>query len=297
VLREDLLDIDPSTALSIVNSIWYREGFPVKQSFLDLNRTHYAAETNGLDFSKPESVTKINEWCARSTGNRIKTVVEQIPDDAIMYIINAVYFKGIWRSKFDPANTRKESFHAANGTARQVDMMHQTQIFKYSSGENFAGIELPYGNGAFSMILMLPHEGKTVDDVLKSLTNDALNGILRTANLFDVHVALPRFKLECKYALHEKTLPAMGMKIPFSSVKADFGGISDIPLYISGVFHKTFVELNEEGTEAAAVTSTEIGVTSVGQSPIDFRLNRPFLFVIMERSTGAILFTGKIENP
>ena len=296
-LREALLETDPSTKLAIANSIWYREGFPVKRGFLDLNRTHYDAETNELDFSKPDAPTKINDWCARNTGDKIKSIVEQIPDEAMLYLINAVYFKGVWASKFDPELTRKETFHPADGATRQVDMMRQTSNFNYSTDENVARIELPYGNKAFTMILMLPHEGKTIDNALNSLTNESLRGMLDNAQSFNVRLLLPRFKLECKYALEEKTLPAMGMKTPFSPVTADFGGISDVRLHISGVIHKTFVELNEEGTEAAAVTATEVGVTSVGPQAIDFLVDRPFLFVIMERSTGAILFTGKIENP
>lgn len=173
-------------------------------------------------------------------------------------------------------------------------MMRQTGQFNYCSDENCGYLELPYGNDAFSMILMLPHEGKTTDDVILSLDNESWQIADRMSG-HEVNLRLPRFKTECKYKMQKDILPAMGMKIPFTSM-ADFSRMSGASLFISEVIHKTFVEVNEEGTEAAAVTSVEMNFSSgpgVAKS-IDYFVNKPFLFVIRENSTGVILFFGKI---
>lgn len=295
-LREALMEVDPSTVLTIANSIWYRENFSVKNDFIKVNRNNYNAEIKPLDFSLPDAVKQINNWCAVQTNDKIKEILEEIPGDAMMYLINAVYFKGIWVSQFDKKDTKTEDFYPAEGSSIKVDMMRQEADFNYRSDENAGYLELPYGNNAFSMVLMLPHEGKTTGDILQYLSSDYWNDIMASMYGTKVNLRLPRFKTECQYKMQEKILPALGMNIPFTGM-ADFRGISETPLYISEVIHKTFVEVSEEGTEAAAVTSVGMILTSVEpaeRQPIDYIVNKPFIFAIRENSTGIILFIGKI---
>ncbi|MDR2918832.1 MAG: serpin family protein [Tannerella sp.] len=291
-LRKALLEVDPSTELTIANSIWYDENLSVKNDFIAVNTSSYNAEVNAIDFLSPDAATQINNWCAKQTNDKIPEIIENV--SGVMYLINAIYFKGIWVAKFDKSNTRKEAFFQADGQKVQVDMMRQTDRFNYSSDENCGYLELPYGNNAFSMILMLPHEGKTTDDVVRHLDNDSWQ-ITNAMRGREVNIRLPRFKMECEYKMQDDILPAMGMKIPFTKM-ADFSGISDAPLFISKVVHKTFVEVNEEGTEAAAATSVEMELSAgpVEIIPIDYFVNKPFLFAIRENSTGAILFFGNV---
>ena len=173
-------------------------------------------------------------------------------------------------------------------------MMHQTQKFNYTADETASYLELAYGNQAFSMILMLPNEDKTTNELVNSLSNEKWQQITEHMSGREVNLTLPRFKMECEYALENNILPTMGMRAPFSS-QADFSGISDVRLYISSVIHKTFVEVNEEGTEAAAVTAAEMTTTSIEPPsiPVDYVVNKPFVFAIREKSTGVILFIGK----
>jgi serpin B len=295
-LQDALTQVDPSTHLSIANSIWYREGFPVKNDFVQVNRDHYYAEIHPLNFSSPDAVRQINRWCAVQTNDKIPEILKAIPGEAMMYLINAVYFKGIWVSQFDEKATGPEDFYPAEGRPFKVNMMRQTEAdFNYYSDECAGYLELPYGNNAFSMILMLPHEGQTTDDVLEHLDSDYWNDLTTRLYGAKVNLYLPRFKAECEYRMNEKILPDMGMILPFTG-GADFSGISEIPLSISQVIHKTFVEVNEEGTEAAAVTSVGMYLTGLPaeRQPVNYVVNKPFLFVIRENSTGIILFTGKM---
>jgi serpin B len=299
-LRTALMDVDPSTELAIANSIWYREGLPVKTPFIDVNQTNYDAEVREINFSSPDALTQINGWCARQTKDKIPEILEKISGDVMMYLINAVYFKGVWVYQFDKEETKEEDFYLPDGTTRKVDMMHQQASLNYTADENAKYLELPYGNQAFSMIFILQHDGKTTDDVAAQLESETRNDRMKSLGGLEVNLRLPRFKAECKYLLEENILPAMEMITPFDPYSADFGGISDQRLYISSVIHKTYADVNEEGTEAAAVTAVEVGFTSSGpgmSSPMPFTVNKPFLFAIRERSTGIILFMGRMEAP
>ncbi len=291
-LREALLKVDPSTTIGMANSIWYRQEASVKEPFIQANRTYYDAEVKAVDFLSPATLSAINGWCAKKTNNKISKILEEIPEDAFMYLINAIYFKGIWVSKFEKSNTRKDSFRQSDGTTQNVDMMFQISMFGYAEDDQCRYLEMDYGNKAFSMIVMLPNEGKTTRDVIEQLDNKHWDVITKGISPTLVQVYMPRFKAECKYGLEKKILPEMGMNIPFTN-KADFSGITKYPLYISEVIHKTFIEVDEEGTQAAAVTSVN---TVVGESPasIYFHINRPFVFAIREKSTGVILFIGEI---
>lgn len=295
-LREALINVDPSTKLAIANSIWYRAGFTVEQSFIDVNKTNYNAEIKNLDFSSPNAVKEINNWCATNTNDKIPEIIKEIPPSTVMYLINAIYFKGIWKYQFEKKNTQDLPFTKENGTTQNVKMMSQTENLGYSGDENARYLEMPYGNKAFSMIVILPQPEKDLKDVIQNINNDSWNNANKNMQTRSINLQLPQFKLECDYDMEGNILPDMGMKLAFNPYLADFTGINKSGnLYISLVKHKTFVEVNEKGTEAAAVTVVGIDYTS-SEKPqsINFSVNQPFLFAIKENSTGVILFIGKV---
>jgi len=292
-MSQALLKIDPLTTLSIANSIWSEKSYPVKQSFIDINKKYFDAEVQSLDFGLQSTLDAINKWCAKKTNNKIEKILDDIPGDAIMYLINAVYFKSKWKSQFDKKNTTKEEFTMGSGARKSVSMMTQTTTLPYYSDEVLQCIEMPYGNRAFSMVAILPAAGKALDDVVNYLDNRAWNNILNNFYEAEIHVRFPRFKQECEFSLVEP-IDNLGMHRIFKP-GGNLNGIADDPrLFVSEIKHKTFVEVNEEGTEAAAVTSIEIRKTSM---PPSFIANRPFIYLIKEKSTGAILFIGRMDEP
>jgi serpin B len=290
IMLSALPEVDPSTKLNIANSIWYRESFPVKDEYLKVNSDYFNAEVRELDFAKPDALSIINGWCAEKTNNLIKNPLDKISADAMMYLINAIYFKGIWVKKFEK-DTYKANFFAEGGNTVQVDMMQQKDTFGYREDEMAQYLDLPYGNKAFSMTVILPRENKTTDEVLETLDTEKWDNIINGFSTHEVQVYLPKFKTTGKYELKEPLIQ-MGMVKAFSD-QADFSNISDIDLLISRIIHSTYCDVNQEGTEAAAVTVVEFELTSMPMNYI-FNANRPFIFVIREKSTGVILFMGKM---
>lgn len=290
IMLKALAEVDPSTKLNIANSLWYREGFPIKDEYLKVNSDYFNAEVSELDFAKPDALNIINSWCAEKTNNLIKNPLDNISEDAMMYLINAIYFKGIWVKKFEK-DTHKANFYAEGGNTVQVDMMQQKDTFGYQEDEMAQYLDLPYGNKAFSMTVILPRQDKTTDEVLEILDTEKWNNIINGFSTQEVQIYLPKFKTKGKYELKEP-LMQMGMVQAFSD-QADFSNISDIDLLISRVIHSTYCDVNQEGTEAAAVTIIEFENTSMPMNYV-FNANRPFIFVIREKSTGVILFMGKM---
>ncbi len=292
-LMDALLQADPRTALAIANSIWAREGYQVKPPFYDVNREYYNAEVRSLPFDQA-AVDAINKWCADNTNNRIPKILDVIPTDVVMYLINAVYFKGQWKFKFNKAETRDTNFYLADGSTRSVKMMSLSNGTIPSYGdERVKCVDLPYGNGAFSMMIMMPSRmDDSLDDLVASLDGDMYSEIVD--GLYDKSwpVSIPRWKQECEFGLND-AVANLGIRRIFG--EGSLTGINDDPrLVVSEIRQKTFVEVNEEGTEAAAVTIVGIETTSV---PPSFIADRPFLYLIRERSTGAILFMGRMDNP
>jgi len=259
---------------------------------LRATRTSHHAEVQALDFTSPTATATINGWCARKTNNKIKEIVKQVDPTTFMYLINAVYFKGTWTTRFEKKNTRSMIFRRADGSTQTVQMMNLMDTFRYASSNVCDYLEMDYGNRAFSMVVMLPKDGKTTQDVIATMDGKKWADAIQSLTLKEIHVLLPRFKAECEYPMHEHILPDMGMKLPFNPMLADLSGIADVTgLYISKVIHKTFVQVDEEGTEAAGITL--VGIEKSGKSSFFF-VDRPFLFVIREKSTGVILFIGEI---
>jgi len=296
-LKKALIEVDKSTELTIANSIWYRNDITVYDNFINVNKDNYDAEIKTLDFSSPDAVKQINGWCAQQTKDKIPEIIKEIPGDALMYLINAIYFKGIWTSRFEKKDTNKEDFYTEkNVSTGKVDMMHQTEAFDYFADEYCRYLRMAYGNKAFSMVVMLPNDDKTVDDVISNLDSKRWNDAMKYMSGRDVSLSFPRFKAECDYEMQKNILPDMGMIVPFTNY-ANFSNMCTPAPKIGRVIHKTFIEVNEEGTEAAAVTAVEmLPLAAMPSEPviIEYKVNKPFVFAIRENSTGVILFIGKM---
>lgn len=295
-IMELLLGMDPRVRLDIANSIWTRAGYPVQEEFINANRRWFNADIETLDFDRADAADIINAWVSRVTEGRIPEIVAApIPHWVVMYLINGVYFKGTWTDEFDPADTRDDTFIAIDGARRPVKMMQRTGPMRYTQDELVEIVDLPYGWDRYSMAVLLPREGVTLAELRQTLSATQWDAWMTALKERDVKLQLPRFTLEYEVGLND-ILASMGMDAAFDPARADFSGINpDDALVISDVRHKTFVLVNEEGTEAAAVTSVEVGTTSVPTVTV-LRVDRPFIFVIHERNTGAILFIGQLTD-
>ncbi len=289
--------LDPKVAVNLANSIWYRDNLDVLPAFLDTNETIFDAEIASLDFNNPASLDIINDWVDDKTEGKIDKIIEQISPQDVMYLINAIYFKGTWTYTFEESETRDAPFHGVNNT-QDIPLMHLYNLVPFSSNEDVSLIDLPYGDSLYSMTLVLPAEDKNLDDIIAGMDNNTWHDWTSNMQPVELDIYVPRFELTYEKPLNQ-ILQAMGMEEAFDESNANFSGIHpDLPLFISQVMHKSLIEVNEEGTEAAAVTAVTIGVTSVGEpeTPTIFRVDRPFLFTIREHHTGAILFIGKVLN-
>jgi serpin B len=297
-LRQKLAEADPDVKLSLANSIWYNYGFPVKTDFITINKNYYNAEVKEIDFRSLNAPDQINLWCSDNTNGLIKEIISKIPADAAMYLINALYFKGLWADNcaFNPELTHQAYFNKEGGEKILVDMMMQKcEGLDYYSDDRLEMVALPYGNGAYSMIFALP-KGNFSEMLSQLKQSGYWQSCLSSFKPEKLDLYIPKFKVEYEPKPDlNKILTEFGMEKAFS-FDADFSGISDRKLFISSVKQKTYIEVDEKGTEAAAVTVVEIGTTAVIPEP-KFRADRPFLFVIQENKTGTALFIGKIGNP
>ncbi len=296
-----LLNLDPTVEMAIGNSIWYREGFPVRTDFLDRTRSYFGAEVAALDFTSPSAPVTINDWVKASTKGKIAEIVDSPIDPAVvMYLINAIYFKGSWTYRFDKGKTAQAPFSGLSGSSASVPLMELEGELLYDETDEYQVLDLPYGGKAFSMTVLLPRAGHPLQEIVASLDPGGWSRITGSLRESEGTVYLPRFRLEWERLLNE-ALRAMGMQTPFDPAHADFSGLANGvgpgDLFISKVKQKSYVDVNEEGTEAAAATSVEIELTAV-PTHFTFRADRPFLFVIRERFSQAILFAGVlVEAP
>jgi serine protease inhibitor len=302
-----LRGLDSRVAFTIANSVWYRQGFTLLPDFLSATRTYFDATVQGLDFSAPTAAPTINKWVSNATQGKIPTIVpDPISDDVMAYLINAIYFKGGWVDQFDKKLTQPASFHLRTGSVTIVPTMshgHEVQVRTLFDG-GIGVIDLPYGRNAFSMTIALPRDAGGIDSLVPALTTErwsAWTAALDAAGEGTTpDVYLPKFVLT--YGLNMKgVLRGLGMVAAFDceNETADFTRMAALPpgvLCIFNVRHKATVDVNEEGTEAAAATSVEIGRTT-GTAPQPLRVDRPFIFMIRERFSGTILFMGRVMNP
>ena len=287
-----LRGIDPTTDFRIANSVWYRAGFPVEASFVETVERYFDARVEGLDFASSSALSTINGWTSEATNGKIPTILDQITPDNMMFLINAIYFKGSWRSRFDPSATMDAPFHAAGGVQQTAKLMYQSTDLPYFETEQFQAVDLQYGNSAFAMTVLLPRAGVDIDQLAGSIAESAWNGFRKAK----VNLHFPKVRLEYERIMNPD-LTALGMGIAFEAGRADFTRLSPLgrELFISFVKQKTFVDINEEGTEAAAATVVAIDLTSAPAS-YDMRVDRPYLVAIRERFSGTILFIGKIAR-
>jgi serpin B len=296
-LTELLMNADPKVKMEIANSVWSREGFPVEEEFTDNLVEYFNAEASELDFSDPASVDIINDWVSDNTNGLIEKIIEgAIPVETIMYLINAIYFKGDWMNQFDKEDTLERPFYLESDEQVLVDMMYQENIFNMTFSEKVNMIDLPYGDSLFSMTVMMPADEETPlnEFIEQDLTKENFDSWIADLSEERMPLRFPKFELSYEISLND-ILIQMGMSDAFEGNKADFTGITpNGGLFISRVKHKSFINVDEVGTEAAAVTSVEVSVTG---TPQVFSVNRPFVFVIREHNSGTILFMGKNNNP
>jgi serpin B len=294
-LMVQLGTLDPEVEMELANSIWYSTGINVVSDFVNIIKYSYNADIHPLDFGATNAAQIINNWVEEKTHGKIKEIVDDgARGDKWMYLVNTIYFKAFWTFPFDPQHTRDRPFFLLDGTQKQCKLMKNDQMVSYLEDSLFTAIELPYGNEQFSMIFLLPETNQTVNSLIQYLCND--NRSARMDNFQDktsAIVMLPKFKFEYEKKLND-ILISLGMEEAFSSSSADFSNINGAKdLSISEVKHKTFIEVNEEGTEAAAAT---VVAMTIGIKPA-FIFDRPFLFVIRENMTGSIIFMGKVVDP
>jgi serpin B len=290
-ITEELLNLDPKNTITMANSIWIANGFDIKTNFTSNAQTYYGAYVANVDFNNQNTLNRINDWCSNNTNNKIKKIFDELNPNLKLLLINALYFKGTWTQQFDKKNTYETSFNTLSGESENVDMMYIESNFKYTSNDFFQIAEFPYGNEAFSMVILLPKENISFKTAVNQFTYANWNMWMSSMDYTEISVHLPKFKLEYEIKLND-VLCSMGMPNAFNPMLANFSGISDIKLYIDFVKQNTYINVNEEGTEAAAVTSTGMFVTSMPESKI-FRADRPFIYFIKEKSTGIILFIGQ----
>lgn len=288
--------LDPQVTFTAGNSIWYGQQYQLQAPFVQTNQQYFGATVQPVVFGVPAAKDQMNSWVSAQTRGKIPTIVDATTPSDVLYLINALYFKGSWTYRFDPKDTRPGPFYHENGTTTTRDFMslRTGRYHRYADAQQQV-IDLPYGNRRFSMTLVVPQGQSTLAGVAGRLSRTQLATWLAAADSTGLELRLPKFRLEYEKKLNE-ALTRLGMGVAFSN-QADFGRMlagTSRDLAISQVKHKTYLEVNEEGTEAAAVTS--VGIINTSVLPVVL-VNRPFLFLIREKSTGTILFIGQVTNP
>ncbi len=297
------LSQNTNVVLTTANAIWCRAGIPFKPDFLAENRDFFDATVESIDFADPAAVEVINHWASEKTHGKIPEIANGMidPTQTQMLLANAVYFKGKWEDPFDASDTKDRPFHLRDGSQKTVPMMIKSKTFTYRHGTGYQAVRLPYLDDNLSMYVFLPDTNSSPEDLLSILNGDKWRRITKPG-FSDRYgtLVLPKFKLN--YSVELKTpLKSLGIKAAFDSNNADFSGInSEVKLYISDAMQKTFVEVKEEGTEAAAVSGIAVatgGIEMPPQDPFEMIVDRPFLFLIEDSQTGIILFMGVVFDP
>ena len=292
-LDETLIGKDPATVFQTANSVWYNTlDFNLYPTFTDRMAEWFNAPVEGRDFTNPATLPEINGWVYDKTNGKIDKILERINRDDVCFLINALYFNGKWTTIFDREMTHKGYFTDVKGVVSEVPTMYVEEKFGIIRNTQFDALELPYGDGSWAMYLFLPAKGTGTGEFVNEQLKADWDGIRSRFEEVKTEVYLPQFKVESSFELSEQ-LAATGMPTAFTN-QADFSELGPGSLAISQVLHKTFIDVNEEGTEAAAVTAVVISRTSVPDSVI--RFNRPFVFLIAEKSTGSIIFMGQVTK-
>lgn len=294
-LLKELPEADPLVKLAMANAIFYRQGFNVQAPFLNTMKNSFDAQVTGIPFNA-NGLETINKWASNNTNGKIPKVVDKLEANLVMLLMNALYFKGDWRSKFDKKNTNDQPFYLQNGSQKTVKMMMLEDTFRVAVDDDFVAVQLPYGNGQFRATFLLPDDGKPISGLLNNLDVSKWTDLQSHLLTSKIEVGLPKFKLEQDIDL-KKTLKKMGMIEAFEPYEANLQGINKVEtLYVDFVKQNTFAAVDEEGTEAAAVTTIGIGSASEAPPP-RFICNKPFGLIISETTSNTILFMGRIMNP
>ncbi len=297
-LATEMVPVDERVVMEIANSVWAENNFQVKKEFINALKEWYLAEARNFDVADPGSVDLINGWIEEKTHDRIQNMLSSLDRDLVMLIINAVYFNGKWKHQFDSKKTAERPFYLTPGNPVQVPVMYQTQKFAMSRPEKMTLVELPYGQGNYSMVVALPDEGIAPAEIVTGLDAGKWEEWMESLSYgpTEVELYMPKFRYEYKRKLNDDLI-SLGMGPAFAPGVADFSRISDEEIFISFVLHQTFIENKEEGTEAAAATVIGFTRTSLPPEPEVIDINRPFLYFIRETATGTIVFMGLVADP
>lgn len=300
-LQDAFTNLDEQVEFSLANSAWYKKEYELLEDYRNILIDYYYAEIAGLDFINPLSVDIINDWIAVKTRDKITNMISSLDPKTVLVLVNAIYFNGTWTYEFNEDDTYDGIFRGLNDERVNCKMMQSGKIkTKYFVDEDKSMVTLPYGDGNFEMMLYMPRSGESISTAISELNASVLNSLLTNANTDSVAVHLPKFKIETETFSIKQMLINLGMVIPFTEY-ANFSNILvvDTPIRISDVLHKAFIEVNEEGTEAAAATVVIMEFTTTISEPKEkvIIFNKPFLFFIREVSTGEILFAGKVVKP
>ena len=294
-----LTTADPSIKLAIANSLWANQDIELNEQFIDRQFEFYRGKVTNLDFADPSALQTINQWVASNTAHQISEIVDSISPENALYLINAIYFQGDWAKKFDPSLTTEQPFLTDSQISKPVAMMSQTGDYRYYANELFQAVRLPYGEQEeIGMYIFLPQTNSSLEQFNQQLNIDNWQEWQSQMRSQRGNISLPKFKLEYDTEL-KAVLSALGMQQVFNSAQADFSAMTDTPVAIDTVKHKAVIEVNEEGTEAAGVTSIGIRITSAmpKSQPFNFNVDRPFFFAIEDDITETILFMGNVVEP
>jgi serpin B len=301
-LVKQLLQADPTVKLSLANSVFYHQLFAVRPEFKATLKAEFDALVQDLDFSDPRSVDVINKWASDNTNGLIDHVLDSLDHDLVMVLMNAIYYKGSWTNKFDEASTRPRSFTFADGTRDDVPTMSGEVSVRATAGDGYRVVEIPYGRRNFSMVIVIPDDHE-FEAFMNAFDGDEWMEVTRRLGTTNEWVAadvyLPKFKYRTTSFYLNETLQNLGMHDAFSPGAANFSSISQTPVFVGFVKQDSYIDVNEEGTEAAAVTTIGMFVTSVNPQPVKptFHIDRPFLYGIRERTTNTLLFMGHVVDP
>ena len=298
-LYKSLMHVNPSSELTVANAMFANKNFEFVKAFMDSNQKYYGAKLETLDFADLSTVNKINNWVKDNTKSKIPSILDKVAPDAILYLVNAVYFKGVWLDEFKKDETQPADFKLSNGRKKTVEMMNRSAKMSYFAGNNFQAVMLPYKDKRLQMCIFLPDKKSNITAFINSLTPESWSEWREQFRKEEGHLGLPRFKVEYKTELSD-LLKAAGMPCAFEDNCADFKKMIEQNAMISRVLHKTYLEVNEKGTEAAAATAIEMSVTSAPMNPkppFDMICDRPFVVAIRDEKTNAILFVGAIVDP
>ncbi len=293
VLGKEYSKAPEASTVKVANSVWVNKQISILPDFKKTIQNKYNSEVYNRDFSQKSAVADINKWCSRNTNGKIPSILDRMEPGLQLMLLNAVYFYDKWEKPF--TRTDKAPFTRLDGAVQQVDMMRQTERLRYCQNDFFQILELPYQSGDIEMYVLLPRPGVALDDAAATLSTARWEGWRKELRTQRVRVSMPKFKLECEMDL-TGMLRDMGMSLAFGS-QADFSKLSSTPLCIDFVKQKTYIDVNEEGTEAAAVTGIGMRTTSVAPDvTVDFTADHPFFYIIRSDSTGDILFIGQVTN-